>query len=107
MADLNQPANAWADCTNEANGIPVIRLRGELDISNIAAIEAELDPVLAQADHGAVFDLSALAFMDSSGIALLLRARERVGDVVVRNPSPVVHRILQATGLIDTLRIES
>jgi anti-anti-sigma factor len=54
-----------------------------------------------------VFDLSSLRFMDSSGIALLLRAREQVGDVVVRNPSAVIQRIIEATGLGDTLPIES
>jgi anti-anti-sigma factor len=107
MADVNDTGGASVECTDAGNGVPVIRLGGELDISNIPSVEAELEALLSSADGGAVFDLSTLRFMDSSGIALLLRAREQVGDVVVRNPSPVIQRIIEATGLTDTLPIES
>jgi anti-anti-sigma factor len=107
MADMNEPSTATVVRTDEDSGSPVIHLGGELDISNIPTVETELEPLLATAGERAVFDLSALRFMDSSGIALLLRAREQVGDVVVRNPSPVIQRIIEATGLADTLPIES
>jgi stage II sporulation protein AA (anti-sigma F factor antagonist) len=106
MADVNQPSTATVARTDDGSGPPVIHLGGELDISNIPTVETELESLLATAGRRAVFDLSALQFMDSSGIALLLRAREQVGDVVVRNPSAVVQRIIEATGLSDTLPIE-
>jgi anti-anti-sigma factor len=107
MADVTEPSSATVERTDDGSGLPVIHLGGELDISNIPAVETELEPLLAGAGDRAVFDLSALRFMDSSGIALLLRAREQVGDVVVRNPSAVIQRIIEATGLGDTLPIES
>ena len=107
MADMNELSTATVERTDEGAGPPVIHLGGELDISNIPTIETELESLLATVGDRAVFDLSALQFMDSSGIALLLRAREQVGNVVVRNPSPIIQRVIEATGLGDTLPIES
>ncbi len=107
MADVNEPSTATVERTDDGSGPPVIRLGGELDISNIPVVETELTSLLATAGGCAVFDLSALEFMDSSGIALLLRAREQVGEVVVRNPSAIIQRIIEATGLGDTLPIET
>ena len=54
-----------------------------------------------------VVDLTQLEFMDSSGIAMLLRAAGRVGTIEVRNPSDVVRRIIECTGLADVLHIET
>jgi anti-anti-sigma regulatory factor len=45
--------------------------------------------------------------MDSSGIAMLLRTVGGAGSVEVRNPSTVVRRIIECTGLSEILRIHS
>jgi len=45
--------------------------------------------------------------LDSSGIGVVLRAREALADVagnlVVRNPNPSILRVLEVTGLKDLL----
>ena len=52
------------------------------------------------------FDLSALEFMDSSGIALLLRVAAKTQTVRLLQPSPLVRRLIEATGLSDVLQID-
>jgi anti-anti-sigma factor len=91
----------------DSSGAAVIALTGEIDISNAQVIETELDRLIAHDVVDLVVDLSALQFMDSAGIAMLLRAITRVESVSIRNPSDVVRRILECTGLTGVLPIES
>ena len=60
------------------------------------AVDAALPKVL-------VLDLSGVTFMDSSGIALILRAQQRMqlldGGVVVRGVPPQARRVLDAAGV--------
>jgi anti-anti-sigma factor len=44
--------------------------------------------------------------MDSSGIALLLQVSAKSKSVRVLRPSPLVQRMIDATGLTDILVIE-
>ncbi len=50
-----------------------------------------------------VLDLSGVTFMDSSGIALILRAQQRMqlldGSVLVCNVPPQARRVLDAAGI--------
>jgi stage II sporulation protein AA (anti-sigma F factor antagonist) len=88
------------------DGVRVVRLVGEIDISNADAVNEKLDRMIGAGNERLVVDLSALEFMDSSGIAMLLRAAKRVESISVRNPTPAVRRIIECTGLADILRIE-
>ena len=63
-----------AAATFDPNGVLVVTLTGEVDISNVDRLHASIEPALAHAPDVAVFDLAELRFMDSSGIAMLLRA---------------------------------
>lgn len=54
-----------------------------------------------------VFDLAMLEFLDSSGIAVMLRAAAVIPSVVIVNPSDLITQILSATGLTDTFHVES
>ena len=53
-----------------------------------------------------VVDLTKLEFMDSSGIAMLLKIAARVDSVEIRNPSNAVRRIIECTGLTDVLHLD-
>jgi anti-anti-sigma factor len=99
-------ASASVERSVDQSGSAVINIAGELDIATVPEVEAQLAPMIAKAPKSVVFDLSALDFMDSSGIAMLLRAAERTGSVEVRNPSNTVRRIILATGLSEVLRID-
>jgi len=54
-----------------------------------------------------IFDLASLTFMDSSGIALLLQVSAKTRTVRVREPSALVRRMIDATGLADVLVVDS
>jgi anti-anti-sigma factor len=95
------------DGGRDASGARVVKLVGEIDFANADALGERLDSLIGDGDTRLVVDLSALEFMDSSGIAMLLRAAGRVESIAVRNPTEVVRRIIECTGLADTLRIES
>ena len=86
---------------------PVVSLSGELDLSNTEQVRAQLEDALAGGTNRLVFEVSELEFMDSSGIALLASAAQRVREVEIREPPATVRRLLELTGLTEILRIVS
>jgi len=96
-----------ATVSHDATGVPVIKLSGEIDMSNVDSLRGAIDPVLDVGPARVDFDLSALEFMDSSGIALLLRVAAKTQTVRLLQPSPLVRRLVEATGLSDVLQIVS
>ena len=105
MAGLSgEHGKARVGTTRDASGTPVISIAGELDIANVNAIEAEFQSVLASSSR-VRFDLSALTFMDSSGIAMLLRAADRFDIVELARPSPTIQRVIRATGLTEVFEV--
>ena len=92
--------------TVDDEGEVVVRLRGEIDLSNADAVEAEFRRV-ARAESGAlIIDVSELQFIDSTGIAMLLNAVAGAESVAVRNPSPILRRMIDVAGLAPVLPIE-
>ena len=92
----------WSD-----GNVTVVKITGEVDLATVDAVERELDPLMQTPPDRVVFDMAGVSFMDSSGIALLLRVAERVASVEVRDPSDAVEMVIRATGLSDVLRVES
>jgi len=85
----------------------VISLTGELDLSNVELLEACVAPLVSdQAIVALVFDLKALSFMDSSAIAVLLKAACSGKTVRLRNPSPLIAEVLSGMGLGEVLQVE-
>ena len=83
------------DVSNEG-GLVVTTVRGELDIASADTLSAALDNVAAE--ERVVLDLSAVDFMDSSGLAVVLRQsmrrRDAGGTLHIRRPSVSVQRLL-------------
>ena len=106
MAELDAAGQAFATITTrDENGTPVITIAGELDLSNAAEARAAIDTALATGDQRLVLELSELQYMDSSGIALLAAAARQTGDVELRDPSAIVRRLIELTGLDQILRM--
>jgi anti-sigma B factor antagonist len=89
------------------DGVLVVAIAGELDLSNVARVRAILGALIDPRPTSVVIDLRALTFMDSSGIATLLQVAGPFEFVEVRNASPIVQRIIVATGVGDILRVRS
>lgn len=89
-------------------GVWQISLTGEIDLSNVPETEAVLR--LAQADATTVrLELGGVSFMDSSGIAMLVRAHQRAkrhgNEIVLIRPSAIVLRLLELCGIDRELEI--
>jgi anti-sigma B factor antagonist len=108
MARLESESGAQSTVERifDASGATIVALTGEIDISNAQLVETRLNQLLGDDVTDLVIDLSELQFVDSAGIAMLLRAITRVESVTVRNPSSVVRRIFECTGLTGVLPIE-
>jgi len=109
MATLDGDGAAEVEIEARADpaGVPVVVLSGELDSSNADALSTELASITARRPERLIIDLSGLRFMDSAGIAVLVGVAGRVGSVCLRNPSKVVRRVIELTGLSELLPIES
>ena len=94
------------ETTSDDAGTTIVRVGGDLDIASVPGVEAELEPILASGPARLAFDLSSVSFMDSSGIAMLLRVAGRVPNIEIREPSSSVQLIISATGLADVLNAE-
>ena len=87
------------------------QVAGELDHHGARSVMEELDRRIDQAQPSQLtLDLSGLTFADSSGIAVLLRAHRRMGQVrgamkVVNTPDQA-GRVFRAAGLERLIRFE-
>jgi anti-sigma B factor antagonist len=80
---------------------PVIALTGELDLASVEVTRAGIEAFLINQPTRVTFDLEKLTFMDSSGIALLVQISNEIGQVTLIHVAPIVHRVLEATGLLE------
>ena len=79
-------------------GVCVVRLAGEVDLSNVAYIESQLASAVAGRDT-AVVDLGALDYVDSSGLGMLERLASKLDIRLVVPDGAVIGRTLRVTGL--------
>lgn len=99
-------AEASVDHWREGSGALVVRVTGEVDMSNAASVREVVDQVMGTDVKSLIFDLGGLEFIDSSGLAVLLTVAQKVPSVQLRNPSPIVRRVVEVTGLSETLPTE-
>jgi anti-anti-sigma factor len=83
-----------------------VTLSGDFDMLTVRAVTAEVETFLASAPTDVVFDLSRLDFIDSSGIALLLKIHARVvkdgcGSIRVVHASDAARRTFELCGLTE------
>jgi anti-sigma B factor antagonist len=97
--------------TDPEGGLRVIAIRGELDLAVADQVEGAIG---RSADAGrVVVDLAACEFLDSTGIAVLIRGREALAaegrDLAICDPRSQVLRVLEVTGLtrLDGFIVES
>jgi anti-sigma B factor antagonist len=96
--------------TREWDGHVVVALSGELDLVDAPDVEAALVTVAAR-EPEIIVDLAALAFIDSSGVAALVRgrthARHAGSDLLLAAPQQLVLRVLAVTGLVDYFSVHA
>ena len=95
--------------SREHDGRVHVALRGELDLSTVNKVQEELRRVEAGDPPLVVLDLSALTFLDSTGLRSLIaadaRGREQGRRLTLAQGPAVVRRVFEITGLEGRLDI--
>lgn len=110
MPDEN-PRTALLDLSIEPGPTTTISLVGELDPATAPILDKATTEVASNPDvQRLVLDLSGLSFLDSSGLRVLVTAREalneRGAELVLRAPSANTQRLLDVTGLGEIIAVE-
>jgi anti-sigma B factor antagonist len=94
------------------DGVHTFAVVGELDLNTAPDLEEPLTAALDSAeDAQVVIDLSSCEFIDSTGIALIVRAWQRVdreagegkGRLVICSSNDQVQRLLKITGVESSI----
>lgn len=102
------PAPFEASAAQLDDGVRVVSVRGELDLSTAPELEPPLEEAASSGDASVLIDLSECEFIDSTGIALIVRTWQRLdsgaggdgsGKVVICSGNDQVRRVLEITGL--------
>ncbi len=85
----------------ERDGVAVLRVTGDVDVSHALALRSVLGAVLAEPDPQVLVDCTSVGFVDSAGVGLLVtahrRATEAGGRFHLAAVQPAVAHILQLT----------
>jgi anti-sigma B factor antagonist len=88
----------------QVDGTSVLLASGEIDLATVALLRESLSALNGRV----VVDLSAVSFLGSAGIGVLIGQRNRLteaeGDLVLRSPEGMVRQALEAVGLEDWIQ---
>jgi anti-anti-sigma factor len=108
------PAPFQASASDLDGGVRLLEIHGELDLSSATQLEEPLEEAVRAEDAAVLIDLADCQFIDSTGIALIVRAWQRVdaaagnggkGGLVLCCQNEQVRRVLEVTGLEHSLRV--
>lgn len=87
----------------------IIRIEGEVDVSNASELRDALDTALADGAKEVEADFAEVAYIDSTGIGVLVgaahRAQESGSVLVVVNPQKNVERVFSLLGVDKDLNV--
>jgi anti-sigma B factor antagonist len=108
------PAPFQASASELEGGIRLLKVDGELDLSTSTQLEGPLEEAVSSDEAAVLIDLTECTFIDSTGIAMIVRAWQRVdaaagnggkGGLVLCCQNEQVRRVLEVTGLENSLRV--
>src|ERR671910_3234306 len=90
----------------------VVSVRGEIDLCSAPYLEQALAELIdEQGNLSIVLDLERLEFVGSTGVALLLKARERArlkgGEIILARPSAIARRVLEISGVLSAFDVRN
>ena len=87
----------------------IVRIEGEVDVSNASELRDALDTALADGSKEVEADFAEVAYIDSTGIGVLVgaahRAQESGSVLVVANPQKNVERVFTLLGVDKDLNV--
>lgn len=117
MVDLPEPESESAKsdpppgCSldSASEDYPIVMLSGEVDLSSAAKIYTWIWHAAGKDRRQLIINLDKVNFMDSSGLQVLLRLREKLSGrdsvVLLVKPQPQVRRLFQLTGFDKLFRL--
>ncbi|HSX68723.1 STAS domain-containing protein [Nocardioides sp.] len=101
---------AEVDATDRQDAC-VVRVSGEIDLSNALDVMEAIGDSVRSGAATIIVDLSGVTFLDSSGIAMLFRLRQRIAHsrqelrLVVPPDSPL-RRVLEITRVAELITVQ-
>ena len=84
-----------------------LHLIGRLDTTTAPAVEKEIQAACAKTSANRVqVDCSALDFISSAGLRVILRLKKAVRDTSIINVSPEIYEILDMTGFTEMMEVK-
>ncbi|WP_414941363.1 STAS domain-containing protein [Amycolatopsis sp. cmx-11-51] len=106
--ELGQPAPLAVTEAERSHDAVTIGVAGDIDISTSPRLLAETRALLAGGARVAVIDMTGVGFCDSSGLSVLIQLNRHCAESGIElsiAPSKVVHRAIELTGLLSTLKM--
>jgi anti-anti-sigma factor len=103
---------AAIDVLDPREGVVVARITGDLDLSNLHAVQAALVDAIPDEADALVIDLAAVRFLDSSGVEMLFRlerslaVRRQRSALAIPAGAPI-RRALELSGAGPDLRLHA
>jgi anti-sigma B factor antagonist len=108
-ADAGREGRRGMLSSRKNRGITVVQLAGILDNQNANSVREDLKELIGSGETKLVLDLSALTFLDSTGLGALLTAakaaRAAGGDLKLGSLQADVRTILERTGFAKVLQL--
>jgi anti-anti-sigma factor len=89
------------------DGRRIVEAVGEIDLATADALERAIAELVSLGAPEVVVDASGVSFIDSSGLAVLVRAARGERPFRLRRPSPAVAELLVMAGLTDQVPTEA
>jgi anti-sigma B factor antagonist len=90
-------------------GVHIVNVSGEIHVSTAPSFREQLNEVIERGSSMLVLDLSAVEFIDSTGLSVLLNGlrlvTQRHGRLALVCTNPTVMRLFQITGLDATFEM--
>jgi anti-sigma B factor antagonist len=91
------------------DGVAGVAVRGEVELATAPTLTAALEEGIRRSSGAFVVDLVAVDFLDSSGVACLVRARALLGRddraLALVCPPGSVRRVLELTGIDELVPV--
>jgi anti-sigma B factor antagonist len=89
--------------------VDVVRLPRRVMMADAPSIRTDIRKMVERGRKNIVLDLSDVAFIDSSGLSVLISARDATqavgGDVLLLNPTSIVRSLIELTRLQEVFEI--
>ena len=108
---LSVPDDFDVDIDTDGGDV-VVKVKGELDVLTAPFLWEQMEPALANLTGKLVLDFAELAFIDSMGLGVIVRAQSRLRgeaperQIVVRHLNAHARKVFEITGLDRILDVQ-